>query len=112
MPVWTVKPLGVEPEIDLLQWRVILILPDGTSHFVGRNAATWCGRVSSAIQEFDARTGEGRTRSGRVYRLVGVSGSACVADYVCAVWCAGNDVDSYVDVTELYEPEVPRDDAC
>lgn len=111
MPVSTVKPLAREPEIDLLQWRVMMVVPDGTFHFVGRNAATYSGRVSSPIQEFTGSTGTGRTRSGRIYRLVGISDWSGVAEYVWHVWCERNGVDSYVDITEAYEPEVPHDDA-
>ena len=111
MPVWTAKPLEAEPEIDLSEWRVMMIVPDGTFHFVGRNAATYSGRVSSPIYEFYANTSVGRTRTGRLYRLHGNSGFAGVADYVWTVWCQRNDVKSYVDMTEFFEPEVPHDDA-
>jgi hypothetical protein len=111
MPVWNVLPISVEPAIDLLQWRVMVIVPDGTFHFVGQNAATDRGRVSSPIQEFDASTGQGRTRSGRIYRLVDGSGFAGVAEYVWAVWCTHNRVASYIDMTELYEPRGLHDDA-
>lgn len=111
MPVWKAAPVSVEPRIDLLQWRVMVIVPDGTFHFVGLNAATYRGRVSSEIEEFDTDTSEGRTRSGRVYQLLGSSGFAGVAEYVWAEWCAVNQVDSYIDMTEAYESEVPYDDA-
>ncbi|MDQ0627149.1 hypothetical protein QFZ39_006424 [Paraburkholderia graminis] len=106
MPVWTARPVSVAPEVELLQWRVMATVPDGSFHFVGRNAATYCGRVSSAIVEFDARTGQGRTFSGRLYRLVGDSGFAGVAEYVWSIYCARNDIEGFIDVTDLYQLEV------
>ncbi|MFM0499049.1 hypothetical protein [Paraburkholderia caffeinilytica] len=89
----------------------MMIVPDGTVHFVGLNAATHRGRVSSALEELDTVTGEGRTHSGRIYRLVGGSGFTGIAEYVWAEWCAVNEVERYIDMTEYYEPEVPYDDA-
>jgi hypothetical protein len=41
----------------------------GERHLVGSNIATGLGRVSSAIEQFDARTKQFMTRSGRVYRV-------------------------------------------
>lgn len=107
MPVWNARPVSLEPEIELLQWRVMTVVPDGTFHFVGRNAATYAGRVSSAIEEFDAKDGRGRTFSGRYYRLVGDSGFAGVAEYVWTIWCSRNNIENSIDVTYLYQLE-PR----
>lgn len=111
MPVWNATRMEVETDIDLVQWRIFEIVPDGTCHLVGRNAGTHSGRVSTAIQEFDVSTGKGRTRSGRTYQLVGCSDFAGVAEYVWTVWCARHRVEGHIDVTHLYEREVPDDHA-
>jgi hypothetical protein len=111
MPVSKAASVFVEPSVDLFQWRVMCVLQDETFHFVGCNAATCRGRLSSAITRFNVETGAGRMRSGRVYRLIGGSGFAGVAEYVRAVWCQHNKVDAFIDMTELYEPGVRHDDA-
>lgn len=102
MPVWIPSPVGVEPCIDLSQWRVMEIVPDGTRHFVGRNAAKSCGRVSSEIVEYDSVNGRGQTRSGRVYRLRGPAGFTDEIEYVWAVWCSEYGVVEWLDVTNQY----------
>lgn len=102
MPVWIPSPVGAEPSIDLSQWRVMEIVPDGTRHFVGRNAASSCGRVSSEIVEYDSATGSGQTLSGRVYRLRGPAGITGESEYVWEVWCSRNCVLEWLDVTNQY----------
>ncbi|CAG9225951.1 conserved hypothetical protein [Paraburkholderia sabiae] len=110
MPVWIASPIGVKRCIDLLQWRVMETVPDGTLHFAGRNAANYRGRVSSEILAYDASARSGRTRSGRLYRLRGPAGFAGVGEYVWAVWCLHNHVSDYRDVTHRYA-EAQDDDA-
>ncbi|MDR6202142.1 hypothetical protein QF025_000862 [Paraburkholderia graminis] len=110
MPVWIASPVGVEPCIDLSQWRVMEIVPDGTRHFVGRNAASSVGRVSSEIVGYDSVTGRGQTRSGRVYRLRGAAGLTGESEYVWAIWCLQNCVLDWLDVTGQYR-EANHDDA-
>lgn len=110
MPVWITSPIGVKRCIDLVQWRVMETVPDGTLHFVGQNSASYHGRVSSEIMSYDAAEHKGRTRSGRVYRLLGPVGFARVSDYVWLVWCIHNRVSDYRDVTHRYA-EAQDDDA-
>jgi len=92
MPIWRVAPVNEVPEIRLSSWS-IRQLPDGSRHFVGYNDLCWEGRVSSRIVEFDTTNMRGRTRSGRVYELVGKSGYNADAEYVWACWCQINRVD-------------------
>ncbi|KVR40732.1 hypothetical protein [Burkholderia multivorans] len=100
MPIWSCAPISSEPCIRLLEWRVFEILPQKTRHFVGLNASGRTGRVSSAIETFDAEASQGTTESGRIYTLVGESGHADDAQYVWARWCEVNGVDECVDVTD------------
>lgn len=88
--VWRTTPVRETPEIVLARWRVFSVsLPNGescTRHFVGWNVTEREGRVSSPIVEFDSLTMRGRTRSGRVYELRGVSGWDGDAEYVWSRW--------------------------
>ncbi len=109
MPALGCLPVSIEPETCLVQWQVMAIVPDGTCHFIGRNIATTNGRVSSAIEEFDSRTGLGRTFSGRRYRLVGDCDSTGVAQYLWTEWCTKNHIAESIDLTLMYEPESGHD---
>lgn len=100
MPIWRVAPAGEEPDISLLDWR-ILETNSGSRHFVGRDQVDYTGRVSSAVSLFDPISLRGSTRSGRVYQLIGPGGWAEDAQYVWERWCELNDVTSYTDVTQL-----------
>lgn len=103
MSIWTVSPITETPEVDLEQWKVVEVESpywDGrTRHFVGYNLTEGEGRVSSAIQQFDAETMQGITRSGRVYRLVGNPGHSSDAEYVWDRWCRINQAENEQDVT-------------
>jgi hypothetical protein len=77
-----------EPETQLTQWQIYEVQkPDKTGwdmHFMGY--AGYEGRVCSAIQEFDTTTMKARSRSGRVYELIGQSGYNSDAIYVWNLW--------------------------
>jgi hypothetical protein len=100
MPIWKPAPIAQEPEVLLLQWR-ILETADGTRHFIGRNQYDYSGRVSSAISQFDRMALRGTTRSGRIYQLVGPDGWSGESQYVWERWCKVNEVASYTDITAL-----------
>lgn len=72
--VWSVAPVTEQPELELEHWQVMQ-LPNGDRHFVGWNVTDREGRASSKISEFDTTTARGRTDSGRVYQLLGRTGS-------------------------------------
>lgn len=99
MPVCTTSPVSEDPQVLLLQWRIMRANPGATLHFVGRKATSYSGRVSSAIVSFDADCLRGSTVSGRVYQLVGPDGFDGVSEYVWHQWCVRNAVQSSEDVT-------------
>ena len=105
LSVWRPASVQDEPETRLLQWRVFRVKGniDGgdTIHFVGR--ANWEGRVTSPVLEYDPTTKRGRTRSGRVYELLGDSGHNGDATYVWNRWLGMNGDPEVVDITSEYE---------
>lgn len=98
MPIWNLPSTSEVPEVTLSQW-CILETDDGNRHFVGTDVLDMTGRVSSAVVAFDRVTLQGKTRSGRVYQLVGKEGWSSDAAYVWKRWCAVNEVKSFTDVT-------------
>lgn len=68
-------PLLKEPKIRLENWS-IKTLSNNTQQFIGKKEGRELAhaRVSSPIVEFDPETKCGKTRSGRVYELVGPEG--------------------------------------
>jgi hypothetical protein len=99
MSIWQARRVADEPEIVLVEWR-IMQTDTGERHFVGVRRDQGTGRVSSAIAEFDTHTRVGVTRSGRKYVLEGAPGADGNADYVWAAWCYINRVGTYRDVTD------------
>lgn len=99
MPIWSVNPVADEPETQLAAWQVMEV-PDGSRHLVGYALNAREGRVSTAVQQFDAERLRAVTRSGRVYELVGRPGCDSDADYVWALWRSLNKVEAFTDVTE------------
>jgi len=98
--VWRATPISETPEIVLSNW-LVKELPNGDRHFVGYNETEREGRVSSKIVEFDKDSMKGKTRSGRVYHLVGPSGHDPEGEFVWSGWRRHNKVTSEVDITEL-----------
>jgi len=97
--IWGIAPVETEPEKWIDSWRVFKVVKTNGFeerfglHFVGRNRVENNGAVSSKIETFDPRTMRGRTRSGRVYQLVGLPGFSDDAQYVFANWCRFNQVE-------------------
>lgn len=96
--VWTVPSPDDEPEIVLKNWKVMQ-LPNRDRHFVGWNVAYREGRASTKIVAFDPETSLGKTVSGRIYELLGRSGSDSDGMHTWRRWMAVNGVKEYVDVS-------------
>lgn len=72
--IWSTPPVSAQPVVILQRWRVLEVenqQGEVQRHFVGYNAQDWEGRVSTAIQQFDPVSGQGVTKSGRTYQLMG-----------------------------------------
>jgi len=104
MSIWKTTPVKEVPQIELASWTVFEVSsklwPEKTRHFVGYNLTEREGRVSSSIVEFDKSTMCGRTKSGRVYQLVGSPGHNGDGMYTWMQWCYINDI------TEIKEVEI------
>jgi hypothetical protein len=99
MPIWRPRPASELPRIPLSRWRIFEI-QDGSRHFVGVDMFDSSGRVSSPIVTFDPATMQGTTQTGRIYELIGRTGSSLNVEYVWTRWCELYEVTSYIDVTE------------
>ena len=107
--VWRTVPVSLVPEKWLDSWSVIKVVKVAAHpeefgfHFVGRNVEECNGAVSSRIEQFDPVTMTGVTRSGRVYRLMGLPGFDPDAEYVLGYWLkrgqaeAVNGTDEFID---------------
>lgn len=86
LSIWKPASVKQEPETKLTQWQVhkVKVGDDETIHFMGY--AGYEGRVCSAVQEFDMTTMRGRTKSGRIYELIGEPGTNRDAIYVWNHW--------------------------
>ena len=102
MSIWKTTSIYETPEVKLSDWKIYEVesesSPKKTKHFVGYNLTEREGRVSSHIVEFDPKTMTGRTKSGRVYKLVGNSGTSSDGSYVWSRWCTINEVTSVEEV--------------
>lgn len=105
MPIWTTRPVDVQPNITLVRWRIFQS-ERKELHFVGYCPKNYEGRVSSAVQNFDPVTQRGVTQSGRIYELAGPPGFDQDAMYVWALWLEVNKVPSCTDVTEEVAAEL------
>jgi hypothetical protein len=99
MPIWRCAPVTAEPEIALVDWR-IMETERAERHFAGARLDDGTGRVSSAIVHFDPHGLVGVSLTGRVYKLVGPPGWGENVDYVWSAWRILNGVSSYADVTD------------
>lgn len=98
-----------EPMCFLHEWKIYRVtspLWEGTSdHAVGFSSNDRAGRVCSPIQSVDKLARIVVTRSGRQYKLEGVSGYSPDGHYVWNRWCYHNQIVSIIDVTNEYELE-------
>ena len=103
--IWRPASIKDEPETRLTQWQVYKVKnPKGDGwdvHFNGY--AGYEGRVCSPVQEFDKKTMRGRTRSGRIYELVGSSGFNRDAMHVWNRWLGMYGDPEHECITERYE---------
>lgn len=91
--LWSTPPVSEQPVIILVRWRVVEVQTKDSQierHFIGYNQKDQEGRVSSAIQNYNVETGQGVTRSGRVYQLIGEPGYDQDGEWVWANWTRVN----------------------
>lgn len=106
MTVWQIDSVSVEPVTELTDWSIHKVTYDDekekkeeTFHFVGLSPGL-VGRVSSAIQGFSPTALEGKTKSGRIYKLLGQSRNPISdAAYTWAYWKDANKVVTDTDVS-------------
>lgn len=91
MSIWAIDPIEVRPQVTLQSWSVFEVPLQGidqpwTRHFVGYALEDRQGQVSSPVVRFDPVSGQGVTRSGRVYQLLSHPGVNSDALYVWQHW--------------------------
>lgn len=91
MAVWPIDSIEDRPEVTLRDWAAFEVPLNGadepwTRHLAGYSCEDRQGQVCSPVQRFDPATGLVRTRSGRVYRLLGRPGLDLDAEYVWQRW--------------------------
>ncbi|MDE0854492.1 MAG: hypothetical protein OSA97_08710 [Nevskia sp.] len=89
--VWRNAPVGDEPEIVLIDWTIEKDTA-GNAYFVGTRPEDGSGRLSTAIVELDLERRRGRTRSGRVYELIGPAGYSANGEYVWSLYRVANGI--------------------
>jgi hypothetical protein len=110
--IWTVPDIDEQPTISLIRWTV-RETSRGERHFVGHDEENHDGRVSSAIQGFNAETCQGITRSGRIYQLLGPAGYDSDGDYVWRNWPYARGIewrDVSIEYVGITRPEKPEED--
>ena len=107
---WKATSIDQTPELDLAAWKIYEVSSpywEGrTRHFSGYNLTEMEGRASNVIVEFDKDKLVGKTKSGRVYKLINVLiglVKEADADYVWAFYVARNQLFDIVDVTSEYK---------
>jgi len=99
-----IQPVAKEPETAISQWAMVLVTDahgHKTRHLVG--SANGEGRVTSPIKAIDTSTRTATSESGRLYRLLGDSGSDSDARYVFANWLRLTQTRVVRDVTPALE---------
>lgn len=71
-------------------------------HVHGHDVTNNFARTSSAIGEFDAHNMTVTTRSGRLYKLVGLPGNYPAGKTAWDTWCNSNKIATHTDVTDQY----------
>ena len=98
---------GISQEIRLRRWSVMEIeTPDGvcSRHMCGHGAKNSRGHASSPINEFNQDSMTVTTRSGSIYKLVGLPGNSRLGRSAWRRCCRDNDnvIASQADVTNEY----------
>lgn len=78
--VHRVAGIAHKPVVILCNWQIKETVEG--KFFLGEETHNGAGRVSTVIVDFDEKTKSGRTLSGRVYELVGDSGSSSKVEYL------------------------------
>ncbi len=88
----------------LHRWRVLEVSRGNirTRHVCGENPTGNMGISTSAIQEFDPVDMTVKTRSGKIYVLVGQPDNTRLAEGAWRTWCKDNGVVAERDVTSEY----------
>lgn len=98
-----IADISLRPSVTLSDWQVFEVQMRGASrrtrHFVGYCLEDRAGQVSSAVQEFDARTMRGTTNSGRVYVLRGKAGWNADAENTWRQWVRLNGATDVEDIS-------------
>ena len=104
--IWKTRPIDEQPEMQLARWSVWEVGSgsSATCHFVGYNLIDHEGRASSAIVDFDSVALRGRTKSGRIYELIGPPGHDGDGDYVFARWLELNGKPEHREITSEIVP--------
>jgi hypothetical protein len=92
-------------EVTLRRWSVLEITTKqgkSSRHVHGHDVTNNFARTSSAIGEFDAHNMTVTTRSGRLYKLVGLPGNYPAGKPAWDAWCSSNNIGAQVDVTDDY----------
>lgn len=109
--IWPIASISERPEVTLRDWQVFEVQQLGraskTRHFVGYCIEDQFGQVSSAVVQFDPKTMNGVTESGRVYRLLGHPGWHSDANYVWQRWKRISSVTLEADVTSSLQSFPP-----
>lgn len=103
-PVATIRD---EPLTTLVRWRVASTR-EGSHHFVGWACEARTGRVSSAVVSWDPVSMTGRTKSGRLYHLVGEPGNDPDVRYTWELWLRCARTNEGPDVTAMYRQDPPK----
>ncbi len=84
MPIWEMPAVDEQSTINLLRWTVVRFKTAEVQADIayGWDATNSCGRTSSVISSVDENASGLRTRTGRLYRLLGPSTSDAEGEYV------------------------------
>lgn len=105
-----IESVEKEPAAKMINWsvhRVTFFDEDESEHLMGFVPGKM-GRVTSAIQHFEANTQKITTNSGRIYTLVGPPGKAEDAEYVWQCWKKMNGVVQDENVTDKYAAQIKK----
>lgn len=106
MSIWRPTPASIQPVVTLVSWQAFDVpyndpAKGSSRHFLGLALESGNeGRTSSPILEFDALRAQGKTGSGRIYRLQGMPGVHLDTDYVWRAWLQLHGNPQFIDVTE------------